>query len=216
VSRTLKLVLLAALAEMALVAAVFIAAHWQAISHLSALDALPRRRLTSSLFGTLFDPIWLALGGVAMGRQLAQRGVRLAPEHRRFYEASFVVGAVFLAVIQAWSAFGLPAAFVSQQGLVPRLTLVFCGVFAAVYGNFSAKVAPPSGPRAPAPAVWIRGMLRNGWAMVLLGLFEVVAAIALPSKQLPLVLLLALPANLLIARSQLRLMWPSHKPRANA
>jgi hypothetical protein len=210
-SRTMKLFLLVALAEMALVAAVFFVAHWGAISHLSALEGLRRRRLIGILFGLIFAPAGLALGSLVGARQLTQRGIQLVAEHHRLFEASLAVAAVFIAVIQAWLAFGLPAGLVAPQGFVARLTLVFCGVFAVVSGNFTAKIAPPSGPLAPTPAVWIRGVLRNGWAMVWLGLFEVAAAIALPVKQLPLLLWIMLAATLLIARAQLRLVWPSSK-----
>jgi len=135
----------------------------------------------------------------------------LAAEHRRLYEVSMAIAVVFIAVVQAWAAFvGLGAPF-AERGLFLRLILVFCGVFAVVYGNFHAKAAPPSGASAPAPEVWIRGMLRNGWAMVLLGFPEVALAIFVPLRLLPIYAGAMLAVTLLILRSELRLTWPSRK-----
>lgn len=94
--------------------------------------------------------------------------------------------------------------------------LVVAGGFTVVYGNFNAKVPPPSGALAPAPAVWVRGMLRNGWAMVLLGLAEVVLALALPFELLRIFSLVLIVPTMLIVRAQMRLMWPRRRPQPTA
>jgi hypothetical protein len=215
-SRALKLFILAAIVAMAGVFAAFAWTHWDAIGHMSALAPLPKRRLITGLISVAFCPFWIGVGGFAIDLQFAQRGIKLTAEHRRFYEASMVIGVLFTMAAQAWIAFGAEHTAVAGRGLVVRGVLVFVGVFAAVYGNFHAKAAPPSGELAPAPAVWIRGMLRNGWAMVLLGLAIAALAIALPLKLLPILSWVMIAAAVPIWRSQFRLMWPSRRTQPHA
>jgi hypothetical protein len=215
-SRALKLFMLVAIVAMAGVFAAFAWTWRDAIAHLQTLPPLSKSRLIRPLIAVAFCPAWAGVGAFAVSRQFAQRGIRLTAEHRRFYEASMVVAVLFIMAAQAWMAFGAEHTPIAGRGLVVRGVLVFCGVFAAVYGNFHAKAGPPSGELAPAPAVWIRGMLRNGWAMVLLGVAIVVLAIALPLKLLPFLTLAMVAAAVPIWRSQFRLMWPSRKPPASA
>lgn len=163
-SRALKLFILAAIVAMTGVFAAFAWAHWDAIVHLQTLPPLLRKRLISGLIAVAFCPLWLGLGALVVNRQLTRRDIALAADHRRFYETSLAITVVFVAAAEAWIAFGAEHLRAAGREFVPRGVLVFCGVFAAVYGNFHAKAGPPSGELAPAPAVWIRGMLRNGWA----------------------------------------------------
>jgi hypothetical protein len=214
-SRALKLFILAGILAMIGLFAASLWAHWDTVTHLQTLPPLLKKRVLGALIAGVFCPVWLGLGALVMNRQLTRRDIALAADHRRFYEASMAIGVVFTTLAEAWIVFGdklLPAV---DRGVVMRGVLVFCGVFAAVYGNFHAKAGPPSGELAPAPAVWIRGMLRNGWAMVLLGLVIAVLAIALPLKLLPFLLWGMVVAAVPIWRSQLRLMWPSRKARPN-
>ena len=215
-SRPMKLFVLAAIVAMAGVFAAFAWMYRDPIAHLQTLAPAQRNLLVRALIALAFAPAWTGLGAFAVSRQFAQRGIRLTVEHRRFYEASMVVAVLFIMAAQAWIAFGTAHTPVADRELVTRGVLVFCGVFAAVYGNFHAKAAPPSGELAPAPAVWIRGMLRNGWAMVLLGLAIIVLAIVLPFRLLPFLTLAMVAAAVPIWRSQFRLMWPSRKPPASA
>jgi hypothetical protein len=164
----------------------------------------------------VFSPAWIALAAFFIGRQLAQRDLQLAQEHRRFYEASMVVAVLFAAATQAWFTFGAAYAPSAGPSVILRVMLVFAGGFTVIYGNFNAKVPPPSGASAPAPAVWVRGMLRNGWAMVLLGLAEVVLAVVLPFTLLRIFFLVLVVPALLIVRAQLRLMWPRRRPQPAA
>jgi hypothetical protein len=212
-SRALKLFILAGVVGMTGMLAAFAWVHWDAVSHMAELSGLRRRRLLAVLVGSAFFPIWVGLGGYVVHRQLTQRGLQLADEHRRLTEVAMAVAVVFTLAVQAWIDFGAAHARPADFSFFLRLTLVFCGVFVAVFGNFQAKAAPATGPLAPAPAVWIRGMLRSGWAMVLLGLIQVVVAIVLPFRLLPISFWLLLGANLFGLRSQLRLMWPSSKAR---
>ena len=215
-SRALKLFILAGILAMIGLFAASLWAHWDTVAHLQTLPPLLKKRVLGALFGGVFCPVWLGLGAWLMDRQLTRRDIALAPDHRRFYEASTVIGVVFTTAAEAWIVFGAEHMPFAGRGVVMRGVLVFCGVFAAVYGNFHAKAGPPSGELAPAPAVWIRGMLRNGWAMVLLGLAIVVLAIALPLKLLPFLLWGMVAAAVPIWRSQFRLMWPSRKARPPA
>ena len=211
-SRAVKLFLFAAIAAMTLVFAAFAWRYWDAISQMSTLNEADKRRLIGALLATAFCPVWVGFGGFFVARQLAQPGLQLADRHRRFYEASLVIVVLFIAAIQLWVAFGAAYPPLAERGVLLRAVLVFSGLFTVIYGNFNAKAPPPSGDEAPAPADWVRGMLRNGWAMVLLGLAEVILALALPSRLLPMVVLAMLLPTLLIVRSQGRLMWPG-RPR---
>lgn len=215
-SRATKLFTFAVIGLMTLVLAAFCGTHWDAITHFGALDPLAKKRLTASLWVGAFSPAWMAFSVWLMNRQLAQRDLQLAPEHRRFYEASMVVAVLFLAALQAWFTFGAAYTPPASPNLIMRAVLMFCGGFTVVYGNFNAKLPPPSGDWAPAQAVWVRGMLRNGWAMVLLGLAEVVLAILLPFELLRLFVLALMVPTVLIVRAQMRLMWPRHRPQPTA
>lgn len=213
-SRALKLFILAGILVMIGLFAVSLWVHWDTVAHVSALAPTARRRVLGALFGAVFCPLWLVLMSWPIDRQLTRRDIALAADHRRFYQVSMAVGVVLTVLAQAWITFGdMPHV---DRGVAMRAALVFCGVFAAVYGNFHAKAGPPSGELAPAPAVWIRGMLRNGWAMVLLGIAITVLAIALPLRLLPFLTWGMVLAAVPIWRSQFRLMWPSRKTQPNA
>ena len=215
-SRALNLFVVAGMAVMTVVFAAFCWTYWDAISHFGALAHDKQRLLRGALFGAAFCPVWLGLCTLFLNRQMRQRDLHFAPEHRRFYGASMVVGVLATAAMQAWITFGATYVPLAGKGVFLRGVLVFWGVFVMVYGNFHAKVPPASGARAPAPAVWIRGMLRNGWAMVLLGLAQVVLAILLPLKLLPVLTLGMVLAAVPIWRSQFRLMWARGKPQPHA
>jgi hypothetical protein len=215
-SRALKLFILASIGVMTLVLAAFCWTHWDAIANFGALDPDRKHRLSAALMIGAFAPAWIALAAFITSRQLAQRDLQLAQEHRRFYETSMVVAVLFTAAAQAWFTFGAAYAPLAGPNVFLRVMLVFAGGFTMVYGNFNAKVPPPSGALAPAPAVWVRGMLRNGWAMVLLGLAEVVLAVVLPFELLRIFGLVVIVPAMLIVRAQMRLMWPRRRPQPAA
>ncbi len=215
-SRALKVFVGAAIAVMIVVLATCCRVHWDAIAGFSALDAQKKRLLVSVLVTAAFLPAWVGFCAWGLNRQMTQRHLHLSREHLRFYEVSMVILVMFTVAGQYWMTFGY--AYTpgwARNGVFARAMLVFIGAFVVVYGNFHAKVPPATGALAPAPAVWIRGMLRNGWAMVLLGLAIVAMAICLPLKLLRVFDLAILIPALLIIRSQARLMWP-RKPQPTA
>ncbi len=207
-SRALNQFVAAAIAVMIVLLAACCWAHWDAITGFSALDSHDKSLLVRVLVATALMPAWVGICTWGQNRLVTQRHLHLSREHLRFYEASIVILVLFAVAWQYWMTFGYAYTLAWPRGLFGRGGLVCIGAFVIVYGNFNAKVPPATGALAPPPAVWIRGMLRNGWAMVLLGLAMVVLAIALPLKFVGVMDLVMLVPAAFIARSQARLMWP--------
>lgn len=176
-SRTLKLVLIAAVLEMTLVALGVGAWRLDAIGW--SLEALPESGRGRFLIGTLmpgFFPAWLALGSWLAARKCARPGLKAAPDARRFNEITLMAAAAFAVGVQAWGV-GSILGLIPKDGVQIRAIEALTGVFLMVAGNFGAKTSPPTGERAPDPAVWARAMLRVGWVGVAAGLVIVIAAI---------------------------------------
>lgn len=178
-SRTLKLVLLLALAEMTLLALGVGAWRWSHVGDLAALTEAQRGRWWTGTLGMFFFPVWVGGGSWLQARKLNQRGLVLAADSRRFTELTWMATLALAAAVQAWMA-GMMLGFVPQREVGIRIVEALTGVFFMVIGNFQAKTSPPSGARAPDPAAWTRGMLRIGWLGVTAGFAILVAAIVAP------------------------------------
>jgi hypothetical protein len=176
-SRTLKLVLTAAVVQMLLLAIAVAAWRWQALA-----DA-PTGRWLLGTFAAFFMPVWLAMGAWVEARKMARPGLTAAPDTRRYNEITLMAAAALSVGVQAWMA-GSIVGFIPKDSIQIRAIEALTGVFFMVVGNFAAKTSPPTGPRAPDPAVWTRGMLRIGWAGVAAGLVILVAAITVDIDQM--------------------------------
>ena len=180
-SRTLKLIVQAAIIEMALVALAIFAWRYGALPGLPAPGPLnPRTQVM-----LVFAPAVFVLAVVYAGRRLASDRPRISDSHRRYLEGSMQVGAAMIVAMQGLFAYIDVTGVVMDRELVVRGLAAFVGLSAAIQGNAAAKLDPPSGDGAPAPGVWTRTVLRFGWIMVAMGLAIVVSAVALP---LPLLL----------------------------
>jgi len=182
-SRTLKLVLLAAVLEMTLVAVGVAVWRWDALANLDTLSRAALRRTLVGTFGLAFFPAWLALGAWLAAWKMARPGPRMASDTRRYHDVTLMAAAAFAVGVQAWTA-GLVLGVIPHNGFGLRLVEALSGVFFVVAGNFAAKTSPPIGPGAPDPAVWARGMLRVGWVGVAAGLVIVIAAITVAINQM--------------------------------
>jgi hypothetical protein len=176
-SRTLKLVLTAAVVEMLLLAIAVAVWRWQGFA-----DA-PDGRWFLGTFGAFFMPLWLAMGAWLEARKMARPGLTAAPDTRRYNEITLMAAAALAVGVQAWMA-GSIVGFIPKDSIQIRAIEALTGVFFMVVGNFAAKTSPPTGPRAPDAAVWTRGMLRIGWAGVAAGLVILVAAITVDIDQM--------------------------------
>lgn len=176
-SRTLKLVLTAAVVEMLLLAIAVAVWRWQGVA-----DA-PDGRWFLGTFGAFFMPAWLAMGAWLTARKMARPGLTAAPDTRRYNEITLMAAAALAVGVQAWMA-GSIVGFIPKDSIQIRAIEALTGVFFMVVGNFAAKTSPPTGPRAPDAAVWTRGMLRIGWAGVVAGLVILIAAITVDIDQM--------------------------------
>ena len=183
--RTVKLVVIAAIAWMTFVALGLIA--WKGWTTPGLSAAHPVRYTVFFLF----YPIWLALGVAYLSRRAGSNRPRLSDNHRRYVEIGLVAVATTAAALQGLSAFAFLQSHALDMQVVVRLALVFVGAVVTVQGNFAAKLDPPTGESAPNPAVWTRAVLGMGWVMVVLGLAIIVGALTLPVAQmLPMLLVL--------------------------
>lgn len=176
-TRTLKLVLIAAVVEMMLVAIAVAAWRWQ------ALPDAPSGRWFMGTFAAFFMPLWLALGSSVAANKMARPGLTAAPDTRRYNEITLMASAALAVGVQAWMA-GSILGIIPKDSIQIRAIEALTGVFFLVAGNFAAKTSPPTGARAPDAAVWTRGMLRIGWAGVAAGLVIIVAAITVAIDQM--------------------------------
>jgi hypothetical protein len=175
---------------------------------LTAFDGSPEwRRMFGQVVVIAFCPIWLAAGWLVAQWRLATAIPRPSDDYRRWTEASLVASGLLLLVMQAWTARNFIAEEnLGREALLRAVTLIL-GAVTAAQGNFLAKVAPPTGERAPAPGVWTRVALRMGWTMALTGLGVMIAALVLEMPALffvPLAAVLALLANAVTSRRALR------------
>ncbi len=201
------------IAEMLAIAVTASAARWPDIAHHHAAISFFGWRIVFALW---FFPAWLAGGVVLTERKLQPKGMQLSADHHRIAEMGMVASCLMAAGLQGWFAaifaFRNPALLhISPQAVA----MIVGGAFFLVYGNASAKLAPPSGPAAPDSGAWIRANLRNGWAVVLLGLFMMAAAFAPPIVRVAAMLAL-LPAGAVYLISQRRMMRRPPGPAAPA
>ena len=183
-SRTLKLVLAAAVAEMTLVALALAAWRLQPLGwSLEALAPTVRGRFLLATFMPAFFPAWLGPGSWLAVRKMARPGLTTAPDTRRYNQVTLMAAAAFAVGVQAWGV-GSILGIIPKDGVQIRIIEALSGVFLIVAGNFAAKTSPPTGERAPDPAAWARGMLRVGWVGVAAGLVILVAAITVALDQM--------------------------------
>jgi hypothetical protein len=178
-NRTLKLVVYAAIIEMALVALADFAWRHGALTWLPA--AGPANPHTQ--FMLVFAPAAFVLSAALGWRRLASQRPRLSDSHRRYLGGSLKVGAALVVTIQGLYAYMDVTGAVIDRPLMIRGLIAFVGLWMMIQGNAAAKLDPPSGDGAPAPSIWTRTFLRYGWIMVILGLANVVGALALPLPQ---------------------------------
>jgi hypothetical protein len=201
-SRTLKLVLLAAILEMFVVAIAAAAWHWDAIA--SATDPQVRNKMLFSTGMFAFFPACLVFGSWLTWK-IARSGFPVAPDTRRYNEITLMAAAALAAGTQAWAVAAV-LGFIPKGGFGFRLIEALTGVFFMVAGNFVAKTSPPTGEHAPDPAAWTRGMLRIGWVGVAAGLAIIVASITVAIDQMIWVIFIASAAYLLVSVLQHRAM----------
>ena len=192
-NRTAHLVLRLVAAAMLIVAAVVLAWKW---THHGGSFLEDRRQLGMSLMLILI-PLLTALS-VGMGaRQLASTRPKWSEDHRRHVQGAMLFWSVFLLAAQVWTARLLIAGPPPiDRSLLIRAVVLLVGISAAVRGNFWAKLSPPIGEGAPAPATWTRTVLTAGWVLVALGIVLVIGAFTLPTRPLFYLLLAAAPVLL--------------------
>lgn len=200
---TNRLVTALVVGEMTLVALGALAWKWP----LAEAYAAEPRRIIGQVAVMAFCPLWLMCGWLLAQRQLSAAIPRPSEDYRQWTETSLVAAGLAMAVVQGWTARN----FIMDESLgrlaMLRGITLFLGALTAAQGNFLAKVAPPSGPGAPAPGVWTRIALRSGWAMTLVGLGMMVCALTLRMPALflvPVAATLLLLANAIRARRALR------------
>ena len=203
-----KMIVLLAVGEMTAVALGALAWKHAQLPLLTAFDGSPEwRRLFGQVLLIAFCPIWLAAGWMVAQWRLATAIPRPSEDYRRWTEVSLVASGLLLLVMQAWTARNFIAEEnLGREALLRAVTLIL-GAVTAAQGNFLAKVAPPTGHRAPAPGVWTRVALRMGWAMALVGLAVMIGALVLDLPALffvPVASTLALLANAVLSRQALR------------
>ncbi|MFC3076794.1 hypothetical protein ACFODL_01695 [Phenylobacterium terrae] len=188
-NRIVRLLLVAIVVELALVAAGALA--WRA--HAGQLAADLQRPLRPLVL--LAIPVSAATLLILAHRLFAAERMRLAEDHARHLQGALVFWFVFLAAVQAWAARlylnAEPPALDGASYL--RLVCVLVGVAMAIRGNFFAKLSPPTGADAPAPAVWTRTALRIGWGLTLTGAVLAASGLLLPPRPLFLVFLGSAP-----------------------
>jgi hypothetical protein len=199
--------------EMSAVAIAALAVRWRDIIHHSAAISLFGWRVA---FCVGFFPAWMALGIWMTERSLRPRGMAFSASHHRVKETAAVATGLLMAGMQGWFAayfafHGAPMQQVSMQ----QAACFFGGLFFVLYGNASAKIAPPTGPAAPDPGSWIRKSLRNGWATVLAGIALMAIAFAPAVVRSPATLAL-LPLFAAITISRRRQQRPVRRPEAPA
>jgi len=177
-SRTLKLVLLAAIVETTLVALAVIVWRWDTVA---ALPPHARTRPIIGAFAMLSFPAWLGLASWVIAYKMARPGLTTAPDTRRYNETTYMAMAAFAVGVQAWTL-GTVLGVVPKGEISIRAIEALTGVFMIVAGNFAAKTSPPTGPGAPDPAVYARGALRIGWISVAAGFVVLVASITVAIK----------------------------------
>ncbi|HEY3949220.1 hypothetical protein [Phenylobacterium sp.] len=211
-NRVAKLVCWLAIVEMIAVGIAAVAARWTDIIHHPQVISLFGWRI---VFALAFFPVWAAYGLTRVERRLNPQGMVLSMAHRRMTEVGYAVICPLMAGMDTWFA----AIFAKHQMLLnasPQpVGLLVGGALLVVFGNASAKFAPPTGPAAPDPGAWIRASLRNGWATVLSGLAIMAAAFA-PSVPRAIVVLTVLPVAVFFALEQRRLLRGGPGPRATA
>ena len=204
-SRTLKLVMLAALVEMSAVALGVGVWRWNAVGDLAALSPAQRGRWWTGTLGMGFFPVWVALGALQWSRHCRRAGLRMAADTLRHQEITWIAAVALAVGVQAWLA-GTMLGLVPEKAIGVRLVEALTGVFIMVAGNFAAKTSPPTGESAPDPAAWTRGMMRIGWSCVIAGLIILVASITVAINQMVWIIFAATGANAAVTVWQRRAM----------
>ena len=195
-NRVAKLICWLVVAVMTAVASAAIALRWPDIAHHRSGISPFGWRLA---FALVFYPLWIAGAVVLSERQLRPRGMRFSAGHIRLTETALVAASLLACGLDIWFA----AIFAFKDGALlqvspQQVAVLLGGVFFAVLGNASAKSAPPVGPAAPNPGLWIRESLRNGWTVTLSGLVMIATAFAPPPARV-VVMLVLMPILLLSA-----------------
>jgi hypothetical protein len=200
-NRSAHFVLRAMVAAMLLMAPVALAWKWTDNGGSFLED---RRQLGMSLM-LIFIPLFAAFSAGVAARQLASTRPRWSEDHRRHVQGAMLVWFVVLLAAQGWTARLLVAGSPPiDRSFFIRAVVLLIGMGAAVRGNFWAKLSPPSGEGAPAPAVWTRTVLTAGWALVALGIVLIIGAFTLPLRPLFYLLLAAAPVLLTVGVFQRR------------
>jgi hypothetical protein len=174
---------------------------------LNAVFADEPRRVIGQAAVMAFCPLWLMCGWLIAQRRLVTAIPKPSEDYRQWTETSLVASGLAMAVMQGWTARNFIMDDSMGRLAMLRAITVFLGALTAAQGNFLAKVAPPSGPGAPAPGVWTRIALRSGWTMALVGLGVMVCALTLRMPALflvPVAATLVLLVNAIHARRAMR------------
>ena len=140
-SRALKLIVYAAIVEMALVALGVFAWRHGALPWLPAPVAAEPPR---SMFMLAYGPTVFAIACVYAGRRLASHRPRISDTHRRYLEGSIKVAAAFIATLQGYFAWlNVTGSAVNPETLA-RALVVFGGLWMTFQGNAAATLIEPS------------------------------------------------------------------------
>ena len=211
-NRIAKLFCWLAAGEMTAVAIAALAARWPDVAHHPETINLLGWRI---LIVLAVFPALATYGVVRTERRLRPEGMELSMAHRRMTEWGMAVNCVLFAGMHNWFA----AIFATRQMLLfnnaspQSVGLLIGGALLVVYGNASAKLAPPKGPAAPDPGAWIRTSLRNGWAVVAVGMIMMIAAFATVGWRIAATVAI-LPIMLVTVQSQRRLLRGEPGPNA--
>lgn len=179
-TRQTKFLLAAILLELLAVAIGIPLLRWDTVSAGLAASASMRRVTLVQLVQTVAPPIELGVVWAIVRRRLSSNSPRLADSHRGYHEAGLMVVAFFLMATQAWFASQLGHGRATGVEPLARMGAIFAGMVMAIQGNFTAKVPPPTGDRAPDEIAWALAARRCGWVLCILGLALALGAITLP------------------------------------
>jgi len=193
-SRTVQLIVLAALLEMTALALGVGVWRWNTVGDLAALTSAQRGGWWTGTLSMGFFPLWVALGVVFWFRHRRRSGLQLATDALRHQQITCLAAVALAVGVQAWLA-AMMLGLIPQREIGLRLVEALTGVFVMVASNFAAKTSPPTGERAPDPAAWTRAMLRVGWVGVVAGLTIAVAAITVAINHMVWIIFAATFAN---------------------
>jgi hypothetical protein len=176
-NRVAKLLCWFLIVEMIVVGFGAISSRWDDILHHPHAISAFGWRIVFALFAS---PVLAVYGVFRTERRLRRKGIEFSAGQREVTGTWMVASFIMVASMQNWFA----AILAKHQMLMllntsPQpVAMLVGGALLILFGNASAKFAPPTGPAAPDPGAWIRASLRSGWTAVLSGIAFMAAAFA--------------------------------------